>query len=47
MPDPNQGPPPGRPVVRRVDVSAADTENLVEMGVMPEQPEPPPADEAE
>jgi hypothetical protein len=38
MPD---EPPSTRPAVRRVDVSAADTATLVDMGVVPEQPEPP------
>lgn len=34
--------PAQRPVTRRVDESAADTETLVGMGLMEEQPEPPP-----
>lgn len=34
--------PAERPVTRRVDESAADMVTLVDMGVVPEQPEPPP-----
>lgn len=34
--------PAERPAVRRVDESAADMGTLVDMGVVPEQPEPPP-----
>ncbi|MFI1928370.1 hypothetical protein [Streptomyces sp. NPDC020377] len=45
MPDPAPEPPPGRPVTPRIDVSAADMGTLVDMGVVPEQPEPPPADD--
>ncbi|MFJ6348680.1 hypothetical protein ACIQKB_04285 [Streptomyces sp. NPDC092046] len=29
-----------RPVQRRIDPAAADTETLVDMGVLPEQPTP-------
>lgn len=36
--------PAQRPVARRVDESAADMGTLVDMGVVPEQPEPPPAE---
>lgn len=34
--------PPERPVQRVVDPSAADTQTLVDMGLVEEQPEPPP-----
>ena len=33
--------PPNRPAIRRVDESAADTETLVDMGVVDEPPQPP------
>jgi hypothetical protein len=32
--------PTARPVARRIDPAAADTETLVDMGVLPEQPTP-------
>ncbi|MFH8804038.1 hypothetical protein ACH4F6_31370 [Streptomyces sp. NPDC017936] len=40
--------PAERPAVRRIDEAAADMGTLVDMGVVPEQPEPepdPPAEE--
>jgi hypothetical protein len=45
MPEPEL--PAARPAVPRIDVSAADMGTLVDMGVVPEQPEPPPEDDAE
>ena len=36
--------PAERPVQRRVDESAADMSTLIDMGVVEEQPEPPPPD---
>jgi hypothetical protein len=44
MSEPVPEPPAARPVTRRVDEAAADTGTLVEMGVVPEQPEPPPSE---
>jgi hypothetical protein len=38
---PDEEIPATRPAVRRVDEAAADTATLVDMGVVPEQPEPP------
>ena len=34
--------PPNRPAIPRVDVAAADTETLVDMGVLDPPPEPAP-----
>ncbi|MER5461687.1 hypothetical protein ABT010_13555 [Streptomyces sp. NPDC002668] len=39
---PDQEVPAQRPAVRRVDEAAADMETLVDMGVVEEQPQPPP-----
>ena len=39
---PDKDPPGQRPVVRRVDESAADTGTLVDMGVVPAPPKPVP-----
>ncbi|MER7953829.1 hypothetical protein [Streptomyces sp. NPDC096030] len=39
-------PPAQRPIVRRIDETAADMGTLVDMGVVPEQPEPPPEEPA-
>ncbi|WP_329114417.1 hypothetical protein [Streptomyces sp. NBC_01353] len=36
--------PAQRPVTRRVDETAADMGTLIDMGVVEEQPEPPPAE---
>lgn len=42
----SQGPPaelpPERPAIRAIDESAADMGTLVDMGLVEEQPEPPP-----
>ena len=39
-------PPSQRPVQLRVDVTAGDMGTLIDMGHMPEQPEPPPTEPA-
>lgn len=44
MSEPEVEIPAQRPAIRRVDESAADMGTLVDMGVVPEQPEPPPAE---
>lgn len=45
MDEPITALPPQRPAVRRIDESAADMGTLVDMGVVPEQPEPPAVEE--
>lgn len=44
QPEPPAELPAEPPVTRRVDATAADMGTLIDMGVVPEQPEPPPAE---